>query len=298
MTQKSYSKGQGRPHTHQSLERGLRIIEAAAAIGNSATLSKIARETALPRSTAYHLLRALVELGYLVHDGNGRAYALAPRLFRLTGRTWTQAQLAEISIPFLDELSRLTGEGTSLAVMSERVVTIVAKRDCEGPVRVVQKVGATRPIHCTAVGKTLAAWLSEAELDAIINCISFERLTPKTITTPVAFRRELERVRASGFAIDNEEHMEGIRCMATPVREQSGEVCAALCIVGPKNRLSLRRLTELRKPLARVAADLSVRLGYGSIRGMAEKSPEEAGQRIALRDGRNISNRKEGDNDH
>ena len=248
--------------SHQSLERGLRVIETIADLGGSATLSEIARKTALPRSTAHHLLRSLIEFGYLVRDGQAKPYKLGPKLCRLTGSTWTQAQLAEISISFLDELSRLTGEGTSLAVLREGLVTIVAKRDSEGPVRVVQKVGATRPIYCTAVGKTLAAWLPEPDLDNVLDRLHFERMTAKTITARAAFRRELAHIRATGFAIDNEEHMEGIRCLATPVREQSGEVCAALCIVGPKGRLSLRRLAELRKPLAARAAELSKRLGY------------------------------------
>ena len=118
--------------THQSLARGLRVIEATAANGGSATLAEITRRTALPRSTAHHLLRALVEFGYLVQDGDARAYTLAPKLFRLTGRTWTGEQLAEISIPFLNELSRRTGEGTSLAILRNGVVTVVAKRDPEG----------------------------------------------------------------------------------------------------------------------------------------------------------------------
>src|SRR5574342_646279 len=94
-----------RSRTHQTLDRGLRIIEATAAIGGAATLSEIARKTGLPRSTAHHLLRALVEFGYLVQDRDARPYRLAPKLFRLTGRTWTKEQLAEISMPFLDELS-------------------------------------------------------------------------------------------------------------------------------------------------------------------------------------------------
>ena len=76
--------------THQSLKRGLRIIEAIATIGSSATLAEVARKTALPRSTTHHLLRALVEFGYLIQDGDTRTYTLAPKLFRLTGRTWTQ----------------------------------------------------------------------------------------------------------------------------------------------------------------------------------------------------------------
>jgi DNA-binding IclR family transcriptional regulator len=256
-----------RPQTHQSLERGLRVIEATAAFGGSATLSEIARKTALPRSTAHHILRALVEFGYLVQDGDARPYRLGSKLFRLTGRTWSKEQLAEISMPLLDELSRRTGEGTSLAILRDGVVTIVAKRESEGPVRVVQEVGATRPIYCTAVGKALAAWLPEPELDGIIARTLFERQTARTITTPAPFRRELARIRTTGFAIDNEEHIVGIRCIATPVRDHSGEVRASLCIVGPKSRLPQRRLNEIRKPLAAVAADLSARLGYGSTEG-------------------------------
>ncbi len=259
--------GSGRSQTHQSLERGLRVLEATAANGGSGRLSEIARKTALPRSTAHHLLRALVQFGYLVQDDQARHYTLAPKLFRLTDRTWTQEQLAEISLPFLDELSRRTGEGTSLAILRDGIVTVVAKRESEGPVRVVQEVGATRPIHCTAVGKALAAWLPPGELDSILGRTTFEKKTARTITTPAAFRRELARIRSTGFAIDNEEHIEGIRCIATPVRDHSGEVRASLCVLGPRSRLPQRRLVEIRKMLAAVAVDLSARLGYGTTEG-------------------------------
>jgi DNA-binding IclR family transcriptional regulator len=249
--------------THQSLKRGLHIVEIISTIGGSATLAEVARKAALPRSTAYHLLRALVEFGYLIQDEDARTYTLAPKLFRLTGSTWTKEQLSEIAMPFLDALSRRTGEGTSLAVLRDGVVTVIAKREPEGPVRVVQEVGATRPIYCTAVGKLLAAWLPERELDGVISRTVFKRKTAKTITTPTAFRRELARIRATGFAIDNEEHIEGIRCIATPVRDHSGEIRASLCVVGPKNRLPQRRQTEIRQALTAASADLSARLGHG-----------------------------------
>ena len=253
--------------SHQSLERGLRVIETIAAFGGSASASVIARKTGLPRSTAHHLLRSLITFGYLVQDGEAQPYKLAPRLFKLTGPAWTQQQLAEISIPFLDELSRRTGEGTSLAILRAGVVSVVAKRDSEGPVRVVQEVGTLRPIYCTAVGKLLAAWLPERELDGIIGRTGFERMTANTITDISALKQELARVRANGFALDREEHIEGIRCIAAPVRDQSEKVCAALCIVGPKSRHSLRRLRELQDPLRDVAKKLSVQLGFGAARG-------------------------------
>src|SRR5512137_603614 len=111
---KRFGMGSDHSHTHQSLERGLRVIEAAAAVGGPVTLSEIARKTALPRSTAHHILRALVEFGYLAQDADARPYRLGPKLFRLTGTSWTTEQLAEIAMPFLDDLSLRTGEGTSL----------------------------------------------------------------------------------------------------------------------------------------------------------------------------------------
>jgi DNA-binding IclR family transcriptional regulator len=250
--------------THQSLNRGLRIIEAIAAIGCSATLGEIARKTSLPRSTAHHLLHALVEFGYLVQEGDARTYTLSPKLFRLTGTTWTHEQLSEIAMPFLEELSRRTGEGTSLAALRDGVVTIIAKCEPEGPVRVVQEVGAARHVHCTAVGKVLAAWMPEQEIEGLIRRTVFERMTAKTITSPTAFRRELARIRASGFAVDDEEHIEGIRCIATAVWDYAGEIRASLCVVGPKNHLPRRRQAEIRKALAAVSAGLSARLGHGS----------------------------------
>jgi DNA-binding IclR family transcriptional regulator len=257
--------------TYQSLKRGLRILEVIATIGSSATLAEIARKTNLPRSTAHHLLRALVEFGYLSQDGDARSYALASKLFRLTRSPWTMEQLAEVAKTYLDDLSSRTGEGASLAVLRDGVVTVIAKREPEGPVRVVQEVGARRPIYCTAVGKSLAAWLPEQELEGILNRTVFGRMTDNTITSRVAFLRELARVRAAGFAVDNEEHIKGIRCLAAPIRDHSGEVRASLCVVGPKNHLPLRRLSQIRGVLAAVAGDLSARLGYGSSDAMKER---------------------------
>jgi IclR family acetate operon transcriptional repressor len=275
-----------RPQTHQSLERGLRVIEATAAIGGSATLSEIARKTALPRSTAHHILRALVEFGYLAQDGDARPYRLGPKLYRLTGGSWSKEQLAEIAMPFLDELTRRTGEGTSLAILRNGIVTVVAKRESDGPVRVVQEVGARRPIYCTAVGKALAAWLPEPELDGIIARTLFERQTARTSTSTAAFRQELARIRASGFAIDNEEHLVGIRCIATAVRDHAGKVCASLCVVGPKSRLPQRRLAEIRTSLAAVAVELSARLGHGAVKGQEIGSGEGPPVSCSARTGR------------
>jgi len=247
--------------THRSLERGLHVLEVVAASGGLISLAEIARRTGLHRSTGHHLLQTLVGLGYLRQDGATRSYELSARLFQLTERTWTPEQLGVIAQPVVAELARVTGEGSSLAAYRDGVVKIVAKCDHDGPVRVVQDVGAERPIHATAVGKAIVAFLPSAELDGVLSRLTYERYTPRTIVQRGALEAELRRIRSAGCANDDEEHIEGIRCVAAPVRIYSGQVVASLCTLGPKSRMTRQRLRDLREPLISLAAQISERLG-------------------------------------
>jgi IclR family acetate operon transcriptional repressor len=90
----------------------------------------------------------------------------------------------------------------------------------------------------------------------------FPRHTPKTLAARAAFEAELRRVRAAGYAIDDEEHIAGIRCIAMPVFGHTGQALGSLCALGPKSRMTYQRLRELRQPLGELAAQISGRLGY------------------------------------
>jgi IclR family acetate operon transcriptional repressor len=247
--------------THRSLERGLHVLEVIAASGGLISLAEVARRTGLHRSTGHHLLQTLVGAGYLRQDTATRSYELSAKLFQLTGRTWTPEQLGVIAQPLVAELARVSGEGASLAAYRDGVVKIVAKCDHDGPVRVVQDVGAERPIHATAVGKAIVAFLPPAELEGLLDRITYERYTPRTIVQRQALEIELRRIRSTGCANDDEEHIEGIRCVAAPVRIYSGQVVASLCTVGPKSRMTRARLRDLSVPLVKIAAAVSERLG-------------------------------------
>lgn len=256
--------------THRSLERGLRVLETAAAAGGVTSLAEVARKTGLHRSTAHHLMQTLVSLGYLDQDAATRGYQLSAKLFRLTGRTWSPEQLGRIAEPFVAALTARTGEGSSFAAYRNGTVTILAKFDADGPVRVVQDVGSQRPIHATAVAKAILPWLPEAELEGLLRRTRFERYTPNTITSRAEFAAALRRIRAVGFAVDDEEHIEGIRCIAAPVFGYSGQVLGSLCAVGPKSRMTHRKLRELRGPLREQAAALSRKLDW---EGAGERRP-------------------------
>lgn len=248
--------------THQSLERGLHILESVAALGGLTSLAEISRRTGLHRSTAHHLLQTLVSLEYLRQDPSTRGYELSSKLFQITGRTWTPEQLGVIAEPVIAELTAKTGEGSSVAVYRDGIVRVVAKREADGPVRVVQNVGAHRPIHATAVAKAIVAFLPAPEQAALLARTKYERFTPRTIMSRPALEAELRRIRAAGFAIDDEEHVEGIRCIAAPIFAYNGQVMASICTVGAKSRMTRQKLNDLRGPMQDFARTLSERLGW------------------------------------
>lgn len=248
--------------THRSLERGLLLLEAVATSPQPLSLADTVRRSGLHRSTAHHLLQALVRAGYLRQDEQTRAYALSQKLFQLTGRTWSTEQLGEIARPCLEELTRQTGEGSSVAIWVAGRVRIAAKQEADGPVRAVQDFAGERPLYCTAVGKALAAWLPAAEVAAVLDRTPMVARTPKTITTRAAFDAELRRIRSTGYAIDDEEQFEGLRCIAVPVFSHTGQVIASMCVVSPKQRMTHQKLQAVRAPLAAQARRLSERLGH------------------------------------
>jgi DNA-binding IclR family transcriptional regulator len=248
--------------THRSLERGLAVLEWLAAEGRPLSLSDTARQFALHRSTTHHLLQALVRVGYLQQDRDTRSYTLTQKLYQLTGRAWPAELIGEMAQPLVEELTRRLAEGSSVAVWRDGQVRIVAKCETDGPVRVVQDVNAQRPLHCTAVGKALAAWMSPSSLRAALSGNPLARHTPKTIVTQAALEAELRRIRNAGYAIDDEEQYEGLRCIAMPVFSHTGDVVASMCVVGPKHRMTHQRLLLVRAPLAEASARLSKRLGH------------------------------------
>ena len=253
---------------HRSLERGLAVLEAVATAGDSVTLSDTARKLGLHRSTTHHLMQTLVSVGWLRQDESNRSYELTPKLYQLTGRRWSAEQLGDIAQPLLEQLTRETGEGCSVAAWINGAVSIAAKREADGPVRVVQNVGAVRPMYCTAVGKAIGGWLPRPEVLAALRSEPMTPLTPKTITTEAAFETELRRIHSAGYAIDDEEQFEGLRCIAMPVFCYTGEVVGSMCVLGPKHRMTHQKLMAVRGPLTAWSRRLSEKLGHvsGSVR--------------------------------
>jgi hypothetical protein len=146
------------------------VLETIAAIGSLISLGEASRRTGLHRSTTHHLLQSLVGVGYVRQDKKSRGYELTSKLFELTGRMWTPEQLGEIAQPFVADLTRTSGEGASMAAYRDGTVSIVAKRDAEGPVRVVQSVGAAPSARYTRRQSRRPLWHSCRRLNLRACC--------------------------------------------------------------------------------------------------------------------------------
>jgi IclR family KDG regulon transcriptional repressor len=251
----------------QSLQRGLGMLEIIAKQETGMTTAEVSREIGLHSSTTFHLLRTLSTLGYLAQDEATKRYHLGSKLFHLAGSAWTEVQLLKMAKPFLVDMAQQTGEASHLAVLERGEVIVVGKIDGSSPVGVSERVGYPRPAHCTAIGKILLAYLPGPELKAFLEKAELRPSTPRTITAAPILEQELERVRGQGYAFDDEEFNQGIRCLAAPVRNFTGHVLAAIGISGPVWRVSLDRVAQLTEFVKEVAHRLSQQLGHPGEQG-------------------------------
>jgi len=221
--------------TVNSVEHAIRLVELMASSGSVLGVSQIAQSLALPRATVYRLLKTLVQREWVVQDGT--TYRLS---FRLTGlfrdaNAGTEAAFAERVTPLLHQLVNETGETAQFAVLDGDRVVYLAKVDSPHPIRMFSQVGWRGPLHATGVGKVLLA-SSEAKLLSRVCDQGLERFTPNTIVKKEQLQAELAQIRKQGYALDAEELIDGLTCVAVPVR--SGEqVRGAISVAGPTARL-------------------------------------------------------------
>ena len=248
--------------TVQALRRGLRVLDVLAGQGGRLVLTEIARQLRMHPSTTHHLVKTLQAAGYVTQDPKTREYRLAAHVFELAAVAWNEDSLATLAAPLVTGLALKTGETAHLAVLDWRAVVVIRKVDAEGPWRLSERVGTPRPVHCTALGKTLLAFQSEDVTSSYLRGIQLKSFTPRTISQPARLRAELKRTRRQGYALDDEEFMAGVRCLAAPVFNFSGTLAAALGISGPSWRLTPARVPDLATAVREMAERMSRELGF------------------------------------
>jgi IclR family transcriptional regulator, pca regulon regulatory protein len=249
------------PHFVQSLERGLAVIRAFDAEHPELTLSDVARATGLTRAAARRFLLTLCDLGYVHTDG--RRFALSARVLELGYAYLSALTLPEVATPHLERLVAEVRESSSVSVLDGDDIVYVARVPTSRIMRVAINVGTRFPAYATSMGRVQLAGLPEAQLDAYLERAELRRLTAHTVAEPGALRVELDRIRAQGWALVDQELEEGLRSIAAPIRDGSGAVVAAVNVSAHASRASREavRKTLLPPLLAaarRIEADLRV----------------------------------------
>lgn len=261
----------GRNGSHsQSLTRGLSILSAFRSGRPLLGVSDLSREVGLSRSTAHRYIATLAALGYLQQDQSTRKYRLGPRVLDLGFSAINSMELREISHPHLQALSDATGYTVNMAVLDgSDIVYIERCRTSQQGQRDIDlnlHVGSRLPAYCTSMGKVLLAHLDDKKLRAALKHVRFVQRGPNTLTVLEDLLGELERVKAEGLAVNNEELAYGLRSIAVPIRSHTDEVVAAINLAAHRSMVSLDALVaNLGPPLRKTASEISARIGYGQL---------------------------------
>lgn len=246
--------------TSSTTFKALRVLEAVAASPQPMGLSDVAEAVGFDKSTTYRMLNTLAEAGYIVRDDLAKRYSLSYKVVYLSRNLLAENEVMRLSHQMLERITAETGETTHLCVLDGQQTVLIQKVKGTQLVAVDFQIGDRSPLHCTSIGKALLAFQDVRYIEEVI-AAGLPKMASNTLTDPEAFRKELHLVRAQGYAIDDHEFSDSMRCIAAPIFEPDGHVGMGISLSGPDTRYTLQRLEELRGPLLRAAWDLSERLG-------------------------------------
>lgn len=243
----------GRLGRVQSLVRAFGILDLLATHDEGLTLTEIAKIVKLPRSTAHRLLTTMSSLRYVEFDPVSNNWLVGIRAFAV-GNAFAQTRdLVRLGRPFMRALMVEARETVNLSVVDSGGVHVMAQLEPIRMGRTLCRPGQHLPIHVTASGKAMLAYWNSRELDDYLETTTLGARTPSSITTSAILVRQLADIKGRGFAIDDQEHTVGVRCVAVPIFDSNEIPRAALSVSGPVERFSDRRMAKLGDRLVLVA---------------------------------------------
>ncbi len=243
-----------------ALHRGLKLLTLVADARRTLAAGELAELSGLHTSTVHRFLVNLESAGFLTREDSTGKYQLGSACVTLGRAALDRLDVHHISLPYLQDLNRLTRETVHLTVRHNLSAVYVEKLESLEPLRTFSQVGAAVPLHCTAVGKVFLAYADDR--DELVSRLTLTRSTSNSITSLQQLESELARVRRQGCAIDNEEYETHIRCIAGPLWDHNGQVRAAFSVTGPAARMTKTRLRQLSPLVLKLSHDVSERMGY------------------------------------
>ena len=256
------------PSQVQSVDRAIAILYLLAQRGD-AGVTEVAAELGVHKSTAFRLIGALEAGNLIEQDGERGKYHLGRGILRLAGATAARLELPTESRPVCRQLAAALGEAVNVAILDGDEATNILQEYGTSSITGRNWIGQRTPLHATASGKVLLAWMDTVALKEFLTSRP-HRYTPHTVTRASALEAELERVREQGWASTTEEFEIGLNAVAAPVFDATGEVVAAVGTSGPSYRLTVESFPAVAHALVAGATDISARLGH------FERGPRES----------------------
>lgn len=246
----------------QTLDRTLDIIELLATSAQGMGVTEIGLKLQLHKSTVHRLINALAHRGYIEKDQKAGLYKIGLKFIEISSLYLHQLELKAEAAPIMRHLAEMTGLVSHLAILDETDVVYIEKVDVVQSLRLYSHIGRRIPVYCSALGKVLLSGQSDLRQKQILQSINYKPYTENTIQSQKALFSELQKTTQRGWAVDDEEHEAGIRCIAAPVRDFTRKVIAALSISGDSNTLTAEQDIKFRTIVVEAADTISKKMGY------------------------------------
>jgi IclR family acetate operon transcriptional repressor len=254
-------RAQEAKYSLESIDRMIAVLNALES-AHDQSLDQIARTSGLSESTALRYLMSLAKHDFVERNLRTGTFRLGLRLFRLGTLAVDRRDVVTIARPAMESMLKTFGESVNLATRQQGNIVLISVLDSPNPVRKGSRVGETDVWHATSLGKALLGAMPMSEAEEIVRGVTLTAFTPNTVTTVEGLLRDLQAVRTRGYSIDDEEAVEGLRCVGAAIRDHDGNATYAMSVSGPKSRMSYSRIQEIGHALAELAAELSNHLGH------------------------------------
>lgn len=245
---------------NSSVDKTLNVLEAVAGNAKGLSLAELVKLVGIPKTTAFRILDLLAARDYVTWNKENERYYIGIKALEIGISGLIGQDVVDVSIPYLQELSTSVGETSFLAVYNNGDVVYLYKAEGRGSIQTTAQLGSRRPAYCTALGKVILANLSIEETDRVFER-KLTKFTEKTIIDRVKLYEEFAKIRANGYAVDDEGVEYGLYCMAVPIYNYTGSVVAAISVSGPIRRLNESQ-EKVIEELKDVGATISRRLGF------------------------------------
>lgn len=260
-----------KPEGSATLAKAIRVLDVLAGTRTALRFAEIQRASGLAKAVLHRLLNTLIEAGFVRFQADDRRYRLGMRLFEMAHHVWESFDIRGAAASELVELRDKTDEAIGIGMLDRTEIVYIDEVDGSQPIRPRMRLGRRDPVYCTAVGKAILSVLDFKEQSDIIDQLSLEALTEKTKTDRDALLKELYLIGTRGYAIEQDEHIEGISGVAAAILDHRGLPVGAIGLVGPSSRLSIQRLHERGPEIIEACWRVSMNAG-GSIKRVSTVS--------------------------